>query len=410
MKRVFAALFAVAALDFVLMFSASAQMPLTASSPASVADRSRALNNLFAQIWEDRLKHFAGICLDHRRQALDDQLTDYSVDAYDVRVGARTRVPRQAGRDRPYGGHERSGESEPDLMVRQLIEDQEEAQFKPWEMPVNQFNGLHLRCRSWFRRLSFDDTKDYDDYIARLKKVPDGVSADHRQHDDRHRRSPRPAEIPAGEGAGAGERAAGAKAGRQSICAAAARNFLPTVPAADQTRIHDDDGRWQLRSRSIRRIHDSLSFSTGAVHSRGPDGPRRMVAARRRCLVRVSRKAEHHHRSDTGADSPDWHGRGEEGRSRHAGDREQAGLQGHRGDARSDRGQSETASHLSRDALLDVYRGDLDKMRPKLPELFGRLPKAPLTVEAVPEFMEKDQAPAYYEQGTPDGKRPELFS
>jgi uncharacterized protein (DUF885 family) len=60
----------------------------------------------------------------------------------------------------------------------------------------------------------------------------------------------------------------------------------------------------------------------------------------------------------------------------------------------------------SRDALLDVYRADLDKMRPKLPELFGRLPKAPLTVEAVPEFMEKDQAPAYYEQGTPDGSRP----
>ena len=45
-------------------------------------------------------------------------------------------------------------------------------------------------------------------------------------------------------------------------------------------------------------------------------------------------------------------------------------------------------------------------MRPKLPELFGRLPKAPLTVAAVPAFMEKDQAPAYYEQGTPDGSRP----
>jgi uncharacterized protein (DUF885 family) len=60
----------------------------------------------------------------------------------------------------------------------------------------------------------------------------------------------------------------------------------------------------------------------------------------------------------------------------------------------------------SRDALLDLYRADIDKMRPKLPELFGRLPKAPLTVEAVPAFMEKDQAPAYYDQGTPDGSRP----
>ncbi|MGC2621365.1 MAG: DUF885 domain-containing protein, partial [Acidobacteriaceae bacterium] len=60
----------------------------------------------------------------------------------------------------------------------------------------------------------------------------------------------------------------------------------------------------------------------------------------------------------------------------------------------------------SREALLAVYRADLDQMRPKLPQLFARLPKAPLVVTAVPEFMEKDQAPAYYEPGTPDGSRP----
>jgi uncharacterized protein (DUF885 family) len=60
----------------------------------------------------------------------------------------------------------------------------------------------------------------------------------------------------------------------------------------------------------------------------------------------------------------------------------------------------------SRDALLDVYRTDIDHMRPKLPELFGRLPRAPLTVEAVPAYIEKDQAPAYYDEGTPDGSRP----
>jgi uncharacterized protein (DUF885 family) len=45
-------------------------------------------------------------------------------------------------------------------------------------------------------------------------------------------------------------------------------------------------------------------------------------------------------------------------------------------------------------------------MRVKLPELFGVLPKAPLVIEAVPEYMEKQQAAAYYLAGTPDGKRP----
>lgn len=45
-------------------------------------------------------------------------------------------------------------------------------------------------------------------------------------------------------------------------------------------------------------------------------------------------------------------------------------------------------------------------MKPRLPELFGRLPRAPLEVLAVPAYMEKDQAAAYYDNGTPDGSRP----
>ena len=60
----------------------------------------------------------------------------------------------------------------------------------------------------------------------------------------------------------------------------------------------------------------------------------------------------------------------------------------------------------SAEQLLDAYRGYIDGMKPKLPQLFGRLPKAGLTVEAVPAFLEKDSAFAYYEAGTPDGKRP----
>jgi uncharacterized protein (DUF885 family) len=47
-------------------------------------------------------------------------------------------------------------------------------------------------------------------------------------------------------------------------------------------------------------------------------------------------------------------------------------------------------------------------MRPKLPQLFGRLPKAPLVIKPVPEFEEQQQAAAYYYHGTPDGSRPGL--
>jgi uncharacterized protein (DUF885 family) len=60
----------------------------------------------------------------------------------------------------------------------------------------------------------------------------------------------------------------------------------------------------------------------------------------------------------------------------------------------------------SPDALLDAYRGYLGPMKAKLPSLFGRLPKAPFEVAAVPDYLEKTSAPAYYEPGTPDGSRP----
>jgi len=48
-------------------------------------------------------------------------------------------------------------------------------------------------------------------------------------------------------------------------------------------------------------------------------------------------------------------------------------------------------------------------MQAKLPDLFGRLPKAPFKVEATPAFRAANSAPADYEQGTPDGKRPGTF-
>jgi uncharacterized protein (DUF885 family) len=60
----------------------------------------------------------------------------------------------------------------------------------------------------------------------------------------------------------------------------------------------------------------------------------------------------------------------------------------------------------SREQILDAYRGYLNPMQAKLPELFGRLPKAGFEVAAVPEYLEKTSADAYYEAGTPDGSRP----
>ena len=59
----------------------------------------------------------------------------------------------------------------------------------------------------------------------------------------------------------------------------------------------------------------------------------------------------------------------------------------------------------SRQQILDLYRKYTDQMRPKLPELFGLLPKWDLEIAPVEEFREKEASGAQYQRGTPDGKR-----
>jgi uncharacterized protein (DUF885 family) len=59
----------------------------------------------------------------------------------------------------------------------------------------------------------------------------------------------------------------------------------------------------------------------------------------------------------------------------------------------------------SREQILDNFRRYIGQMEPKLPELFGILPKAKLVVVSVPEYMEKESSTQYI-NGTPDGSRP----
>jgi uncharacterized protein (DUF885 family) len=60
----------------------------------------------------------------------------------------------------------------------------------------------------------------------------------------------------------------------------------------------------------------------------------------------------------------------------------------------------------SREEILAAYRKFIDRMKPQLPKLFGRLPKADVIVMKVEEFREKEASGAQYNQGTPDGSRP----
>jgi len=58
------------------------------------------------------------------------------------------------------------------LMIRDLKMALEGARFKPWEMPVNQSSGIHIDAPQLVSVLSFENVKDYEDYITRLRQLP----------------------------------------------------------------------------------------------------------------------------------------------------------------------------------------------------------------------------------------------
>lgn len=63
----------------------------------------------------------------------------------------------------------------------------------------------------------------------------------------------------------------------------------------------------------------------------------------------------------------------------------------------------------SAQAFGDDFRRVKAKVETALPRLFVLVPKGPLEIRPVPDYIAKNQAGAYYNAGTPDGSRPGIF-
>ncbi len=147
--------------------------PVAARAPSqpSASQRKTALDKVFSEYWEDQLKHSPETASSLGDKRYDALLTDYSVEAYNASLDRGRAFLERLGAIDTTGLDEQERLSK-DLLVRTLVENQEEAEFKPWEMPINQFTGPHIEMPQLVPQLSFDSQQDYDNYIARLKKMP----------------------------------------------------------------------------------------------------------------------------------------------------------------------------------------------------------------------------------------------
>ena len=137
----------------------------------SISARSVALNALFKEIWEDRLKtrpEFASSLGDRR---YNDQLSDLSPAAINREL-ARRRVFLTRLLTIDTTGLSDQEKLSSELMQRDLTQEEEAVRFKEWELPVNQFHGIHTDLPSEIVNWPFQTVKDYDDYVTRLKAMP----------------------------------------------------------------------------------------------------------------------------------------------------------------------------------------------------------------------------------------------
>jgi uncharacterized protein (DUF885 family) len=405
-------------LCIVLLLCASAATPLhaqpratpaptpdvtpTATTAQDIAARARTLSRLFDEIWQDKLSHNPEYATYLGDKRYDDQLSDFSPRAYnDSLARGRVFIQRLSAIDTTGLSHQEQLSAQ--LMLRSLIEDQEAAPFKEWELSVNQYEGLQLDLPQLVEHTSFDTAADYDHYTARLAKVPlafSQIMTNLQSGLDDHRTTPQFLM----QKALAETQAIAAQKPADTPFALPLKKFPASISAADRKRISDDmlNAITTQVLPTYQRFAKFLSVTyipncrTEPGISSLPDGEAYYTFRIRQSTTLDKSAAEIH---QIGLDEV-------------ARDQTEMLAIVHKlgfADQASFTAALKANPKLhptSADALIATYKGYIAQMQPRLPQLFGTLPKAKLEVIAMPDYMAPNQPQAFYDQGTPDGKRP----
>ncbi|MGD0416031.1 MAG: DUF885 domain-containing protein [Terriglobales bacterium] len=373
-----------------------------ANPPADLEARRKALNDLLHEQWEYTMRTspiYASILGDKR---YNDKIDDFSQQAIDDNL-EQTRLFLIRFEAIDTTGFPEQEALNKDLMVRDLKMGLEGARFKPWEMPVNQSSGIHIDAPQLVSILSFENVKDYEDYITRLRLLPRLFD----QTIEQMRKGLAEGRMPP-------------KILLEKVVTQA--NGIATTAPDQNPFIHPFDkfpdavseaDRKRLREAALAVVRDSVTpayikFTAFVRDEYAPKG-----------------------RAEPGAwalpDGAAWYAfRVKESTTTNLPPEEihQLGLEqvkeiegrmlalvnqlGYK-DMKSFKAAVDADPRLhahSREEILDLYRKYEDQMYARLPQMFGRLPKAKLEVMPVEEFREKEAPDAAYMDGTPDGSRP----
>ena len=386
----------------VLVAAAAFTAGHAAAAPADVEARRKALAALLDEQWQYQLKTSPELASFLGDKRYNDQWSDPTLAG----------IERDLDKTREYLGRfeaiDTAGFPEQEalnktLMVRNLHEQLDSVRFKPWEMPVSQINGIHIDLPQIVSVLTFTSVKDYDDLIARYRKVPGLFDAtiDHMRHGMADGLMPPKFLLEK-----VVQQVAGLDSGKpeDSPFAQPLKQFPKAIPAAEQARIREAM-IGAIRDQILPAYHRFGDFVEHEYLPKGrtepgmwalPDGEARYAFA-----VKTSTT------SDLTPEQIHQIGLQQVAEI----EKQMAAIAKRQGftDLKSwnaKLAQDPEVHAKSRQQILDLYRGYIDGMYAKLPELFGRLPKAKVEVVPVEEFREKEASAAQYQPPAPDGSRP----
>lgn len=395
-------LIGVSLLGSVIFASPVQAAPVAQVAKTDVAPRVAALNTLLAERWQYTLKHspeFATILGDLR---YNDRWSDASL--------AQRAIEHKATADflKRFEAIDTRGFSDTDtlnqqLMVRQLKDSLRSDELKLYEMPLDQMSGAHLQLAGFVSSIPFNNTKEYEDYLARLTAVPklfDQVTA-LAQQGLRDKMMPPEYLL---EKVVVQIDSIGKPAGMDSVFAEPLKHFPKSVSAADQQRLHD--AILAAIDHDVRPAYRKLgAFVAKDYAPHGRTEPGIWALANGAAIYRFDVEQM----TTTDKTPQQIHELGLAEVKRIEGEMTVIAKSQGYADLASFRTalRADPKTHAtSREDILNRYRGYLAQMQPELPKLFGLLPKTKVEVMPVEAFREKEAAGAEYHQGTPDGSRP----
>ena len=376
--------------------------PVKPDANASVADRRAAMNALFKQYWDavlERSPEFASTLGDKR---WNDKITDYSTEAHNAWLEQEQNLLMKLGAIDDAGFTDAEKTSR-ELLLREFTDDIEAADFKEWEMPVDQMHGIYETYPGLAGHLSFKEAKDYDDWIARLNAIPNAFSQvtenmsigmqDHRV----------PPKYLLKQTLDQVKDLASQKP-EDSPLAAPLKKFPASISATEQARIRTETlsaiekkvlPAYQRFARFLEVSYIPAGRDEPGISSI-PDGAKYyQFLIRRETTLKLTADQIH----QIGLDEVKRDEVEMLAIAQKLGFKDLASF-------RAGLKDNPKLKPASPQALLDAYQSHVTDMRAKLPELFGRLPKNKLEVVRMPEYLEKTAPPAYYDPGSPTADRP----